>query len=212
MKITSITIQVRDSNRVNISIDGKFRFSLDINQVVDFKLKSGTELSDEELAFLEGESRFGKLYGRAAEYCLMRPRSVKELRDYLYRKTLSRRDKTGELREGYSKDLTVRVLDRLIEKQLIDDRKFATYWIENRNLSKGISKRKLSAELSAKGVERSLIEELLNTSERDDDSEIKKIIKKKRSKYDGQKLMAYLARMGFNYDLIKENLSCSEEE
>jgi len=212
MKITSITIQVRDPNRVNISIDGKFRFSLDINQVVDFKLKSGTEIDDDGLAFLEGESRFGKLYGRAAEYCLMRPRSIKELRDYLYKKTLSRRDKNGELREGYPKDITARVLDRLIEKKLIDDRKFATYWIENRNLSKGISKRKLSAELSAKGVDRSLVEELLNSSERDDDLEIKKIIKKKRSKYDDQKLMAYLARLGFSYDLIKENLNYVEEE
>lgn len=211
MKITSITIQVRDPNRVNVSIDGKYRFSLDITQVVDFKLKSGSEIDNQELALLENESKFGKLYSRAVEYCLMRPRSVKELRDYLYRKTLSRRDKTGELREGYPKDLTVRVLGRLIEKGIIDDKKFATYWIENRNLSKGISQRKLQSELAVKGVDRALINELINSSRRDDESEIKKIIKKKRPRYDNKKLMAYLARMGFSYDLIKENLDYYED-
>lgn len=212
MKITSITFQVRDPSRVNISIDGKFRFSLDINQVVDFKLKSGIEISPEELTFYETESRFGKLYARAAEYCLMRPRSVKEIRDYLYRKTLSRRDKKGELREGYSTDVTVRVLDRLIEKKLVDDRKFTAYWIENRNLSKGISRRKLTAELMSKGVDSSIINELLAVCARDDDLEIKKIIKKKRSKYDDSKLIAYLARMGFSYDLIKENINYCEDD
>ena len=211
MKITSITIQVRDPNRVNVSIDGKYRFSLDITQVVDFKLKSGSEIDNQELALLENESKFGKLYSRAVEYCLMRPRSVKELRDYLYRKTLSRRDKTGELREGYPKDLTVRVLGRLIEKGILDDKKFATYWIENRNLSKGISQRKLQSELAVKGVDRALINELINSSRRDDESEIKKIIKKKRPRYDNKKLMAYLARMGFSYDLIKENLDYYED-
>jgi regulatory protein len=212
MKITSITVQIRDPNRANISIDGKFRFSLDINQVVDFKLKSGMDINEQRLVELEGESKFGKLYGRAAEYALMRPRSLKEMRDYLYRKTLSRRDKKGELRDGYSKEVTVRVLDRLIEKGLVDDKKFATFWIDNRNLSKGISQRKLRFELMSKGVEDSIINELLKNSDRDDETEIRKIINKKRSKYDDQKLMAYLARMGFNYDLIKEKLESDEEE
>ena len=162
------------------------------------------------MAFLESESRFGKLYARAAEYALIRPRSIKELRDYLYRKTLSRRDKKGRLQEGYSKDMTNRVLGRLIEKGLVDDKKFAEYWIENRNLSKGISHRKLVAELITKGIDSSLINELMIKGDRDDTVEIKKIINKKRARYDDQKLMAYLARMGFSYDLIKDSLNSDE--
>ena len=87
MKITDISLQTRDKNRVNVSVDGKYRFSLDVFQVGELGIKVGREYTDDELTELEDESQFGKLYARAMEYCLARPRSVKELRDYLWRKT-----------------------------------------------------------------------------------------------------------------------------
>lgn len=138
----------------------------------------------------------------------MRPHSAKEMRDYLYRKTRPTRSKIGELREGVSPELTTRVFERLLEKGDINDQSFARYWIENRSLKKGVSKRKLTAELSAKGVDRSIIEQLLGETERTDKDELQKIIIKKRSRYpDEQKLIAYLARLGFSYDDIKSALS-----
>lgn len=212
MKITDITLQARDKNRVNVSVDGKYRFSLDVFQLGDLGLKVGKEYTDEELTALETESQFGKLYGRTLEYCLMRPHSAKEVRDYLYRKTRStklRSKKTGELydKPGVSADVTQRVFDRLVEKGYIDDEKFTRYWVDNRSLTKGASKRKLTAELRSKGVEQSIVEKHLAESTRSDDDEIKKIIAKKRSRYpDEQKLIQYLARQGFNYDDIKTAL------
>ena len=38
-KITDLRVGVRDENRVNVFLDGKFAFSLTIEQVADFKLK-----------------------------------------------------------------------------------------------------------------------------------------------------------------------------
>ncbi|HRN90426.1 MAG TPA: RecX family transcriptional regulator [Candidatus Saccharibacteria bacterium] len=208
MKITSISSQVRDKNRVNVSVDGKYRFSLDIFQVGDLGLKVGKEYTDEELRSLESESQFGKLYSRALEYCLMRPHSAKEVRDYLYRKTRLTRSKTGEMRPGVPKEITDRVYYRLLEKGYIDDNKFTRYWVDNRSLTKGASKRKLTSELRQKGVDSSIIDEILSDSERSDDEEIQKIIAKKRSRYpDDQKFMAYLARQGFSYDDIRAALS-----
>jgi regulatory protein len=138
----------------------------------------------------------------------MRPHSAKEVRDYLYRKTRPVRNKTGEMRDGVSPDVTVRVFDRLVEKNYINDENFARYWVENRSLAKGASKRKLTAELRTKGVEQSIIEQLLSESDRTDEDEIQKVIAKKRSKYpDNQKLMSYLARQGFSYDDIKSALA-----
>ena len=143
----------------------------------------------------------------------MRPHSQRELRDYLYRKTRDTRTKTGEIRKGVSVALTERVFNRLQEKGYIDDEKFAAYWIENRNLRKGASKRKLSAELGAKGVDRTIIERLLHETERDDMTEIQKVIEKKRPRYDDdQKFMSYLARQGFSYDDIKATLQKNDEE
>ncbi len=207
MKITSISVQQRDKNRVNVSVDGKYRFSLDLSQVVELAIKIGNEYTETELADLENESQFGKLYMRALEYSLMRPHSQHELGQYLYRKTRDTRTKTGSIKKGVSKVLTERVYDRIIEKGYVNDEAFARYWVENRQLRKGISKRKLQAELAAKGVNRSIVDSLLVETERSDEDEIKKIIEKKASRYDDeQKLIAYLARQGFSYDDIKQAL------
>lgn len=217
MRITALTMQQRDPNRVNVMVDGKFRFSLDVTQVVDSRVKVGQEFTATELAQLETESQFGKLYARALEYCLMRPHSSREVRDYLYRKTIAKRYKskrTGEMleRPGYGTDVTERVFDRLVEKGYINDEKFAAFWIDNRNLRKGTSQRKLQAELAAKGVDRGVVERLLSESERNDIDELSKIVAKKRSKYaDDTKFMQYLARLGFSYDDIKNALQVAEE-
>ncbi len=224
MKITNISVQVRNPDRVNISIDGKYRFSLDISQVTDLGVKVGREVNEDELALLETESQFGKLYSRALEYCLLRPRSVKEVKDYLYRKTLSKkilvksplRTQNPELRTikeipGYSPTLSTRVLEKLQHKSYADDEQFARWWVENRNLTKGTSLRKLLAELRAKGVSGAIIEEVMAESQRSDDDELAKVIAKKRSKYaDDQKLMQYLARQGFQYGDIKRALSTAD--
>ncbi len=245
MKITAISAQARNPDRVNVSVDGKYRFSLDIAQVVELGVKVGREYSEEELAELETESQFGKLYARALEYCLMRPHSAREVRDYLQRKTrpkkilkhisyrkgstFARESERGDRsREGssavdsgerlvdrnriveiagVSQPVADRVYARLLQKGHIDDERFARYWVENRNQAKGASRRKLQAELRAKGVEPSIIDAALAATDRSDEDELAKIIAKKRAKYpDDQKFMQYLARQGFSYDDIKTAL------
>ncbi len=213
MKISGITAQQKNTNRVNVMVDGKYRFSLDIFQLGELGIKVGKEYSEKELSHIETESQFGKLYGRSLEYCLMRPHSSREVRDYLYRKTRPSKVKnrrTGELKDrpGVSMEIANRVHERLTEKGYINDEKFARFWVENRNLRKGTSKRKLQSELAAKGVNREIIDKYLAESSRDDVDELQKIIVKKRSKYpDEQKLMQYLMRQGFSYDDIRSALS-----
>lgn len=218
MKITALTSQQRDPNRINVMVDGKYRFSLDISQVVSLGVKVGKEYSDVELAEIEGESQFGKLYARALEYCLMRPHSSREVRDYLWRKTRTTKyksRKTGELKEraGVAPELAERVLEKMVEKGYIDDEKFARYWVENRNLTKGTSRRKLEAELRAKGVAIDIINAQLAATDRSDDNELQKIIAKKRNKYtDEKKLIQYLARQGFGYNDIKHALEIDSSD
>jgi regulatory protein len=211
MNITSISVQVRNKNRVNVSVDGTYRFSLDLFQLSELGIRVGNNYSDDELLSLEYESQFGKVYARALEYCLMRPHSTKEVRDYLYRKTRDTLTKTGDIKKGASLEITKRVFDRLVEKKYVNDDNFTRYWVENRSLTKGASKRKLISELRSKGVEQSIIEQFLNQSDRTDENELQKVITKKRSKYsDDQKLMSYLARQGFSYDDIKSALQNSD--
>ena len=211
MIVTDIQVQARNPDRVNISIDGKYRFSLDIAQLSDLGIKKGRELDEHKLAELMGESEFGKLYARALEYCLMRPHSAREVRDYLYRKTLPRRYKsrTGEIKEraGIAKTISERTFNRLVERDYINDERFARWWVETRNQTKGTSLRKLRSELAAKGVSSGIIDEALEAGGRDDENELSKIVAKKRPRYpDDQKFMQYLARQGFRYDDIKRAL------
>ena len=204
---------------MNVFVDGKYAFSLDVSQVVDYKLKIGRELTEEELTDLKKASEFGKLYQRALEWVLVRPRSVREVKDYLARKlrqssseTLLRVRRYGAQslsslpvgRENSSEDmseLSSRIINRLIEKGYVDDRKFAEYYVENRFVKKGISRKRLKMELMKKGVSKEIIEEVLDG--RDDEVEARKMITKKRDKYDDEKLVAYLCRQGFAYDLAK---------
>ena len=216
-RVTDIKEAVRTQNRVNIYVDQKFFCSLDISQVVDFGVKIGKQLSDSDLAELKRASDFGKLYSRALEYVFSRPHSSKEIRDYLKRKTLNRKirvknRKTGEyqtkVKEGYDATLVPLVLDRLMERGYIDDTKFAAFWVENHNARKGSSLKKLRQELQHKGVSASIIDEALSDSDRDDISELQKIIAKKAARYpDQQKFIQYLVRQGFSYSDVLDQLS-----
>jgi regulatory protein len=208
MKVTALKRQQRDPDRVNVWIDGKYRFSLDTSQVIETGIAVGREYDEEAITTLEAESQFGKLYMRALEYSLVRPRSRREVKDYLYRKTRDTRTKDGRVKKGVSPAITARVFDRLEEKGRLDDEAFARYWIENRRLRQGTSRRRLAAELAAKGVDRTLVEKMLEEGPRQDEDELRKVIAKKARRYDDpQKLMAYLARQGFSYDDIKAALS-----
>lgn len=219
-RVSDIKEAVRDKNRVNIYIDDKFFCSLDISQVVDLHLKIGRELSSEELDQLKRASDFGKFYARALEYALMRPRSSKEISDYLKKKTLDRKvrvknRKTGEYstqeKKGYDASLVPLVFSRLEERGYIDDRRFAELWVENRNVSKGTSIKKLRLELQQKGISSKIIDEVLTESGRSEIEELRKIIARKAKKYpDEQKLIQYLLRQGFNYSDISDELSSIE--
>lgn len=212
MKVTGLSPQVRDKNRVNVMVDGKYRFSLDIAQVIDLGIKIGKEYSDDELAELESESIFGKLYNRTLEYTLVRPRSEKEVKDYLYRKTLDKRTSTGGVKPGVPASVTERVFQRLVDRGYVDDLKFAQYWLENRRLKKGASIRLLRSELSSKGVSSSDIERAMESFDRSDQEEILKVIARKKRLYsDEKKLIAYLARQGFSYDDIKNALEAQDD-
>lgn len=212
MKITAFSEQKNSPNRINVMVDSKYKFSLDVFQIAELGIKVGGDYDEKQLQEFEVESQFGKIYARALEYCLMRPHSSKEVRDYLFRKTISRKvksKKNGEIKivEGASKTVTDRVFDRLLDKGYINDEKFARFWIDNRNQRKGMSMRKLKAELLAKGIANSVIGSLIESSNRNDDDELRKIIVKKRHRYDDPaKFIQYLVRQGFSYDDIKTAL------
>ena len=47
LMITDLKQGVKNPNRVNVFVDGEFAFSLDVTQVVEYKLKIGMVLTEE---------------------------------------------------------------------------------------------------------------------------------------------------------------------
>jgi len=241
LKITNLKPALRDKNRVNIFINNEFAFSLDLSQVVDFRIKVGRVLTPAEVKELESASEFGKLYSSTLEWVFLRPRSKQETRDHLQQK-LHKRELENRKRainreklasdpdlKARQKDLKIRtkelplfsesdidkVIEKLSAKGYLDDEKFAVWYIENRNLKKGISKRKLKTELAQKGINSSLVENLLETSSRSDETEIKKLLEKKTKRLSREalktpeiraKLLRALVSKGFSYDLSQSLL------
>ncbi len=232
-QITDLKSGVRDQNRVNIFIDDKFCFSLDLAQVVDYHLKIGKTLTPEEINDLRRASAFGKLYNQTLEWALIRPRSIKETRDYLKQKLAKleidnrqRKDNREKAqtdpefkklvrihkirtapREVFTIDDIERTIERLLDKGYLDDYKFAEWFIENRFINKGVSHTRLRQELHKKGISSDIVDELLEKSARDEAAEIQKVIQKKSNKLDSKKMLAYLIRHGFSFDLSRELIS-----
>lgn len=94
------------------------------------------------------------------------------------------------------------VLYFLTNKTFLNDTGFAKWWIEQRSILKPRSKRELTVELKQKGIEQSIIEEIL--TEYDEEEALRKIIEKKKQHYTLDELKNYLLTQGFPYDLIQE--------
>ena len=200
-RITELKQGMKNPNRVNVFVNSKYEFSLDITQIVDFRIKVGLIISEEQLLEYKKASEFGKLYQRALEKALTRPHSEKEIYDYLYKKIYEKK-----LDKNYLGD----IISRLTARGYLDDAKFARWYVENRFVKKGVSQKRLKMELMKKGISQDIINEAIGT--RDDTEEILKIIAKKRAKYDDEKLIAYLCRQGFSWQLASELVRSYEKD
>lgn len=195
MLITKISKAVKTEGRYNIFVDGEFVFSLDESQLIEFGLRKGQEVSEQEIIELKIESDFGKNYIKALDLISRRLRSEREIRDYAFKKM-------------WSKDNLERVIKRLYERNYLDDEKFAVAFVRSKALTKNQSRRQLELALRKKGINSTIIKEVIENSEEYCENEaLKKLITKKRKHYDdNKKLIAYLARQGFSYDDIRKEI------
>lgn len=197
MKITGIRQQQKRHDRYSIYIDKKYSFSLSENDLIKTGLRLNQELSQQELEGLLDESKLGKAYERAVSYISIRSRSEFEVTSYLKRK-------------DYDEEIIAKVLQKLQKIDLIDDKKFAIAWCEWRANSNK-SKRQIHSELIKKRVSRDTIEQVLESIDDSTELEQVKVIIEQKTRLpqyqDKQKLIAFLARRGYSYSLIKQALA-----
>lgn len=134
-------------------------------------------------------------------YLAIRNRSEKEIRDYLAKKQAS-----SEIIEA--------IIKKLYEQKFLNDETFARAWVKSRANFKPRGKRVLVMELKQKGIEKELIQKILeeeNEEIPDELTQAKSIIGKRIQKMEGSprqeiynKVGAFLARRGFGWDIIKK--------
>ncbi|KKQ95886.1 MAG: Regulatory protein RecX [Candidatus Woesebacteria bacterium GW2011_GWB1_43_14] len=195
--ITSIKKQ-KSFNRVNVYLDGKFGFGIDLDSFVKLNLRVEQELTEAEVGQVVKKAEFQKTYEKILKYSTLRPRSKKELTDWLKRKKIHR-------------SIYTKLFNRLKRLELIDDYKFAQWWVSQRIQFRGKSTLEITQELHQKGIDRNIIKKILGKSNINEDKIIVKLINKNKwrwSKYDKdlrkKKMRDYLMRRGFRWDAVKK--------
>lgn len=149
---------------------------------------------------------FERFFNRSLRVLSYRPRSEKEIIDFLRRPR-------GRKKNRLDDETIQKILNKLKSQGLVDDREFAKWWIEQRTQSrrpKGI--RIVKTELQQRGVDRELIEKILGDYDIKVLSEnaVKRLVTKQYPKYAKlpkieirQKLAQFLLRRGFDWEEVK---------
>jgi regulatory protein len=196
-RITALKVQKRNRQRVNVYIDGHFAFGLAAIEAI--QLKVGQSLSAAEIARLKERDQGEMAHERALNFLSYRPRSIAEVRRYLIQK-------------GFDTPTIDHVIARLSRAGLLDDEAFARYWLENRDTFRPRANRALRYELSQKGVAATIIDDLLADHDESDAAyraalpQAQKLARQHDVDTFRSKLLAFLRRRGFSYDIARETV------
>lgn len=198
--ITSIK-QQKDKNRVNVYLDGKFGFGIDLDNFVLLNLKLNQELSEEEIEKIVKKAEFQKTLDKVLRFLSVRPKSEKELQDYLRRK---------KVLEIIWKD----IFSKAKSFGFLNDTEFAKWWVETRNTFRPKPKRILTQELRMKGINKEIIEEILDGIKIDEDKIAMDLLHRREAHWEriekakrSQKMLVYLVGKGFSFELAKKAVS-----
>ena len=190
--ITAIEVQKRGKDRVNVSLDGAFAFSLGIEVLEKQGLRLGQMLSDSQREELVKADLFHKCLNAALHLLSYRPRSEAEVRI--------------RLRPRFEEQAIDSVIVHLKARHMVDDVAFAQFWKENRESFSPRSKRMIMLELRRKGIDSEVITDVVEAID-DEQSAYRAAEKKARSwakeDYNAfrRKLGAFLSRRGFSSEV-----------
>ena len=191
-KITALVAQKRNPNRVNLYLDGEYAFPL--ARIVAAWLSVGQELSEEKIKQLQAEDTRERAVQQALLFLSYRARSEAEIRQNLLK---------HEIPEPVIEDTIL----RLRQDGLANDQQFAQAWVENRSAFRPRGRRLLALELRQKGLAAEAVSQAL--VDVDDEALALEAAQKRVARLSSlegndfrKKLSDFLARRGFNYDVI----------
>ena len=198
MKITEVSPQKNNPQRVNVYTDGDYAFSLDEVDALVLGIKPGREITEKELKNCLFESQFGKAKAKALEI--------------LSRKSVSKKMLAEELlKKDYDEAVICEVIREFEELGYLDDLNFAMLYIEYA-ASKLWGEKKIRYELGLKGFYQNTLEDAICASELPGVEEIRELIRQKYSGQDlsdirvKQKIFRFFAGRGFDFGIVDKAL------
>lgn len=215
MRVTDIKPQEKQRSRVSVFIDGAFAFGLFLSLLYENKIKVGQEITQATIENLTTQDQVGRLLNQALKFLSFRPRSEKEIRFYLLKKSDS---KSEVEKESFSISIE-KVVEKLKKIGQIDDESFANWWQDQRTRFKKMSPNLVKRELLAKGVSKEIIEKILNVDKEDEIDLARKAAIQKLKKGENiedketkLKISQFLARRGFSWDTIQKVVDTLNDE
>ena len=203
MVISALKQQQKDPNRVSVYVDGKYSFSLTLDQVVELRIRAGQEVDKSSIEHFTMLSYAEKLRLKALNWITLRPRAFRELDEYLYRQkrvyTMLEPSAFAEVREYVRK------------KGWVDDRRYAEWSVARRSRMRK-STHFLRAELSSKGVPRDVVADVL--SSRTDTEALRIEVEKLRSRgrqMEREVMIRRLMAKGYRYSAVVDALDGVED-
>jgi regulatory protein len=191
--ITHIETQKHDPERVNVYLDDTFSLGISTMLVLTHGLVEGAEISEADLEELRQADEAERAHAAALNFLSFRPRSKREIADYLRKKQIS-------------EEASTTVIERLERAGLINDQEFARFWVENRQTFRPRGSRALRVEMWQKGLARDVIDEALEGLPDEEETAYEAGRKKVQSyarldEHDfRRKMIAFLMRRGFPYE------------
>lgn len=190
------------SRKEEVDQVAQFKELIQMIQQIENRNRPRTPDEIEESELL-GNPDYEKAKNQVFRFLSYRERSIKEVRDYLLE------------RKGYNEEVTEAVVQRMIDLDYLNDRRFVSLWIKDRANSGRRGPNLLKKELQEKGISSELIENTVKL-EFDMDREYEvacQLARKKVQTYLTKpekakaKLWRYLESKGFRYSTIKNVVS-----
>lgn len=200
-RITAISAQRHDPERMSVFLDGEFAFGVHADLVLEHGLYPDLVLEEATVREILADDEVRRAIATALNALAYRARSEGEIAQRLRQK-------------GFPQPAIDATLERLRGWQYVDDADFASRWIENRQEHRPRSERMLAQELRQKGVDVGTIAESIAGAGIDEVGDAKELAAKQRAKLAPldpetrtRRITGFLSRRGYSWEVIRQALA-----
>ena len=202
-----LTAKAGKGEKIHLSLDGEYIATVNADYWFTCGIKSGSEVTPQQLEELLAESARRKMMNKALDLLSMRDYSRRELSDKLVTKAWEKKEQK-DMDLGSLKQQASDICDRLEELGLLNEERFARSYVDELLRRKHLSKSGLKTALIQKGVQRDIIETVLEEVEVDPVEQVRELLatKFKNRDFSDEKqktrTVNALLRLGYRYSEI----------